>query len=229
MKKVFGIRPMPFLLGCMGLFFGLMICVANEVFRRNKIIYVWLLAIIVHAIIWYYLGKIIDRYKQLSYKDSLTGLYNRRYFYEILEMEFKRARRNNISISLLFIDVDNFKKINDTYGHKYGDHVLVKLANTLKKEIRDVDIISRWGGEEFIVLLNDTDIDGSRVVAERLRAAVEKQKFQTDITISIGVTSSDGSISIEKIVSLADDALYKAKEQKNMVIVFNPSVAANNL
>lgn len=229
MKKVFVIRPMPFLLGCMGLFFGLMICVANEVFRRNKIIYVWLLAIIVHAIIWYYLGKIIDRYKQLSYKDSLTGLYNRRYFYEILEMEFKRARRNNISISLLFIDVDNFKKINDTYGHKYGDHVLVKLANTLKKEIRDVDIISRWGGEEFIVLLNDTDIDGSRVVAERLRAAVEKQKFQTDITISIGVTSSDGSISIEKIVSLADDALYKAKEQKNMVIVFNPSVAANNL
>lgn len=229
MKKVFVIRPMPFLLGCMGLFFGLMICVANEVFRRNKIIYVWLLAIIVHAIIWYYLGKIIDRYKQLSYKDSLTGLYNRRYFYEILEMEFKRARRNNISISLLFIDVDNFKKINDTYGHKYGDHVLVKLANTLKKEIRDVDIISRWGGEEFIVLLNDTDIDGSRVVAERLRVAVEKQKFQTDITISIGVTSSDGSISIEKIVSLADDALYKAKEQKNMVIVFNPSVAANNL
>lgn len=229
MKKVFGIRPMPFLLGCMGLFFGLMICVANEVFRRNKIIYVWLLAIIAHAIIWYYLGKIIDRYKQLSYKDSLTGLYNRRYFYEILEMEFKRARRNNISISLLFIDVDNFKKINDTYGHKYGDHVLVKLANTLKKEIRDVDIISRWGGEEFIVLLNDTDIDGSRVVAERLRVAVEKQKFQTDITISIGVTSSDGSISIEKIVSLADDALYKAKEQKNMVIVFNPSVAANNL
>lgn len=229
MKKVFVIRPMPFLLGCMGLFFGLMICVANEVFRRNKIIYVWLLAIIAHAIIWYYLGKIIDRYKQLSYKDSLTGLYNRRYFYEILEMEFKRARRNNISISLLFIDVDNFKKINDTYGHKYGDHVLVKLANTLKKEIRDVDIISRWGGEEFIVLLNDTDIDGSRVVAERLRAAVEKQKFQTDITISIGVTSSDGSISIEKIVSLADDALYKAKEQKNMVIVFNPSVAANNL
>lgn len=229
MKKVFVIRPMPFLLGCMGLFFGLMICVANEVFRRNKIIYVWLLAIIAHAIIWYYLGKIIDRYKQLSYKDSLTGLYNRRYFYEILEMEFKRARRNNISISLLFIDVDNFKKINDTYGHKYGDHVLVKLANTLKKEIRDVDIISRWGGEEFIVLLNDTDIDGSRVVAERLRVAVEKQKFQTDITISIGVTSSDGSISIEKIVSLADDALYKAKEQKNMVIVFNPSVAANNL
>lgn len=229
MKKVFRIRSMPFLLGCMGLFFGLMVCVASKLLTQRKIIYIWILVVIVHAIIWYYFGKIIDRYKKLSYKDSLTGLYNRRYFYEILEMEFKRAKRNNTTISLLFIDVDNFKRVNDTYGHKYGDHVLVKLANILKKELRNVDIISRWGGEEFIVLLHNTCTDGSRIVAERLRMAVEKQKFKSDITISIGVTSSDGSMSIEKIVSLADAALYKAKEQKNMVIVFNPKAIASNL
>lgn len=229
MKNVRGIRSMPFLLGCIGLFFGLMVCVANKLFINSKIIYIWILVIIIHTIAWYYFGKIIDRYRQLSYKDSLTGLYNRRYFYEILEMEFKRTKRNNTTISLLFIDVDNFKRVNDTYGHKYGDHVLIKLANILKKELRDVDIISRWGGEEFIVLLHNTCTDGSRVVAERLRMAVEKYKFKSDITISIGVTSSDGSMSVEKIVSLADAALYKAKEQKNMVIVFNPNVIASNL
>lgn len=229
MKKMFGIRLMPFFLGCIGLLLGLMICFANEVFRRDKVIYIWLVAIIAHAIIWYYLGNIIERYKQLSYKDSLTGLYNRRYFYEILNMEFKRIRRDNSFISLLFIDVDNFKRINDTYGHKYGDHVLIKLSNILKREIRDVDIVSRWGGEEFIVALHDTDIDGSRIVAERLRMAVEKQKFQSNITISIGVTATDGSTSVEKLVGLADDALYKAKEQKNMVIVFNPNIIADNL
>lgn len=228
MKNMFGIRPMPFLLGCMGLFFGLMICVANKLLTQREIIYIWLLIIIMHAFVWYYLGKTIDRYKQLSYKDSLTGLYNRRYFYEILEMEFKRAKRNSTAISLLFIDVDNFKGVNDTHGHKYGDYVLVKLASILKNELRDVDIISRWGGEEFIVLLHNTCIDGSRAVAERLRMAVEKQKFKSDVTISIGVTSSDGSMSVEKIVSLADAALYKAKEQKNMVIVFNPTVIAEN-
>lgn len=228
MKKVFGIKPMPFLLGCIGLLLGLTACAISEVFRHEKAIYVWLLAIVIHAVIWYRLGKIIDRYKQLSYKDSLTGLYNRRYFYEILDIELKRAKRENSSISLLFIDVDDFKKVNDTYGHKYGDHVLAKLAEILKNGIRDVDIISRWGGEEFIILLHDTDIDGSRIVAERLRIAVEKQKFQCDITISIGVTATDGRISIEKIVTLADDAMYQAKEQKNMVVVFNPNVMVNN-
>ena len=152
MKKIFGIRLIPFFLGCAGLLLASMGYVANELLSRDKVIYVWLLAIIAHATIWYYLGKTIDRYKQLSYKDSLTGLYNRRYFHEILDIEFKRIRRDNSFISLLFIDVDNFKRINDTYGHKYGDHVLVKLSNILKKEIRDVDIVSRWGGEELLLL-----------------------------------------------------------------------------
>lgn len=228
MKKIFGIRPMPLFLGCMGLLFGLMGCVIFNLFNSDKIVYAWIAVIIINIAIWYCMGMTIDRYKQLSYKDSLTGLYNRRYFYEILDIEFKKTKRDNSSISLLFIDVDNFKKVNDTFGHKYGDQVLIKLADILKKETRDVDIISRWGGEEFIVILHDTDIDGSRIVAERLREAVEKQKFKSDITISIGVTSSDGSVSIEKIVTLADEALYKAKEQKNMVIVFNPNIIANN-
>lgn len=228
MKKVIIFKPMPLILGCIGFLFTFVVYVINKYVKLGNDNYIWIPMFILHYFIWHYFGVIIERYKELSYKDSLTGLYNRRYFSEMLDIDLKRAKRENSIVSLLFIDIDDFKSVNDTYGHKYGDYVLVKLAKILKTEIREADIISRWGGEEFVILLHDIDIKASSAVAERLRMVVEKQKFNSQITISIGVAATDGSISLEKILYLADDALYKAKERKNMVIVFNPNNTVNS-
>jgi len=228
MKKYFIFKPMPVILGCIGFILSFLCNVINKYAFLSHNNYKCALLVIMNSIIWYLFGVRIERYKELSYKDSLTGLFNRRYFSELLDIELKRARRYDSSISLLFIDIDDFKTVNDTYGHKYGDIVLVKFAKILKAEIRETDIVSRWGGEEFVILLHEKDLNASGAVAERLRKTVENQSFKPPITISIGVAVTDGNTSLEEIVCLADSALYKAKERKNKVVVFNPNNAANS-
>ena len=153
-------------------------------------------------------------------RDMKTGLYNNGFFMNRLNEEIARSRRNQTKASIIMMDVDRFKKFNDTYGHIAGDRVLESVAITLKQGVRADDIPSRFGGEEFSVLLPDTDKDAAWVVAERLRTMVEVMKVPWEpplpqVTISLGVCTFDKSVELpaEDLIHRADEALYQSKER----------------
>lgn len=155
---------------------------------------------------------------ELSNTDPLTGMYNRRYLMKELEKEFKRVVRKMGEMSLIILDIDYFKKVNDTYGHLQGDIVLQKVAQQVQKELRNYDIAARYGGEEFIAVLPDVSLEGALVVAERIRASVERIRFNGDlsplsITVSLGVAAlnPERCPTVDGLIKLADDALYLAK------------------
>ncbi len=160
-----------------------------------------------------------DEYKDKAYKDVLTGLYNRLKFDEILERKFKEYNTNKASFSIIMIDIDNFKHINDTYGHNKGDEVLKNLASIFHKELRKCDLIVRWGGEEFAVLVDD-DTKQSISVAEKLRLAVQEKLHITShtITISLGVSQITKGDTNDTLFKRVDNALYESKHSgKNRV------------
>jgi diguanylate cyclase (GGDEF)-like protein len=166
--------------------------------------------------------------ERLAVTDGLTGLFNHRHFQERLTQEFKRLDRFSEPISLLLIDIDFFKKINDTYGHPVGDSVLKGVAEIIKKTIRNIDIPARYGGEEFAVVLLGTDANGALKMAERLRKAVMNTRFSSDkrpfhITVSIGISPyPDGIRKKEELIERADKALYFAKRSgRNQSILWN--------
>ncbi len=157
----------------------------------------------------------------LSEHDSLTGILNRRKIEENLQKEMERASRYDRPLSLLLIDIDHFKKINDTFGHDVGDLALKHLVSVLTNYLRKVDSLGRWGGEEFVILLPEVDEKGILVVAEKLRKAVEihplktrEQKKEVSFTVSLGGATHDASgISPEIFIKQADEALYQAKQE----------------
>lgn len=151
---------------------------------------------------------------QMATTDQLTGLRNRRSLEEILKYEMAK-RENKDNLALILIDIDFFKEVNDTYGHDVGDHVLVKLSEIFKAHVRIEDTIGRWGGEEFILVLPNTGIDGAIEVAERIRYAVEKYEFEDigKMTISAGVTVKLYEESIEHAFIRVDHGLYQAKNE----------------
>lgn len=156
--------------------------------------------------------------KQAVY-DALTGLHNRRHFDEKLQDEFNRALRYGTHLSLLMLDIDFFKKINDTYGHQAGDKVLKSVAHVILDSVRSVDYVARYGGEEFTVILPQTEQTSAIELAERIRLAIEQKEFRISenvtihLTISIGVGSnSERIISPELLIQSADGALYTAKK-----------------
>jgi diguanylate cyclase (GGDEF)-like protein len=150
--------------------------------------------------------------------DYLTKLYNRRAFYSEVKPLWSMMKRNKKSVAIILIDVDFFKSINDHYGHEAGDYVLQGLADILKNNTKDGDVIARWGGEEFIIFLSDSNIDSAAKVAEKIRKSVEEAKIKVNqntinFTISSGVAdSSNKKYMIEDIINLSDKALYKAKQ-----------------
>ena len=158
--------------------------------------------------------------KLLSITDPLTGVYNRRYFDERYSREVTRAIRYNRALSILMIDIDHFKKYNDTLGHLMGDVALKRVASTLENKLRRADILARYGGEEFVVMLPEIQRDNAYIVAEKLRAAIENEKFEgqeklpsKNVTVSIGIaTMPEDTQLTEELVKLADVALYSAKE-----------------
>ena len=164
------------------------------------------------------LGVFIKRLYLGASKDSLTGLYNRRCFYDRMNYEMEKMKRTKLPLSLALIDIDNFKAINDTYGHLEGDRVLVKLSGIFKAQARSSDTIVRWGGEEFAIILPETDKNGAMAFTERVRGLVEGSDWKYIVTVSVGITTVCQESDAEKIVSIADKALYKAKESKNMMV-----------
>jgi diguanylate cyclase (GGDEF)-like protein len=164
-----------------------------------------------------------DELRRLSITDSLTGLYNRTQLPESLARELARSQRHQHSFSLLMIDIDHFKRFNDTHGHQAGDDLLRRVAGILRNSLRSCDLAARYGGEEFLILLTETEPEGARTFAEKLRSSVEELRFhgETAVTISIGVASfPDNGDDVESIIRQADDALYDCKRQgRNRVAV----------
>ena len=161
---------------------------------------------------------------QLSMTDQLTGLHNRRYFDEQFHIELKKIQRNNNKLCLIMIDIDYFKPINDKHGHQIGDLILKDFSKLLKNRIRSTDTLSRWGGEEFIIMLPDTSISNAAIIAEKMRVAVAKTHFESvgHITASFGVAEVTLEPDSEKQALIhADNALYQAKRNgRNRVVVF---------
>ncbi len=156
--------------------------------------------------------------RELSITDHLTLLYNRRYMMDALEIEFRRTVRKNGDLCLVLLDADNFKGVNDTYGHQQGDMVLSAIAEAFQVELRCYDIAARYGGEEFAMVLPETSLQSGMAVAERLRTSVEEMTFPPPMeglamTISVGVAAlpSVEIDSVDAMIKAADEALYRAK------------------
>lgn len=170
------------------------------------------------------LQKKYDERKKESIVDGLTQLYNKSYTEAMLQRLVKTAIRSGTWITVMMCDIDHFKKVNDTYGHQAGDHVLSNVAQILKGVSRDTDLVGRFGGEEFMCILTGTDLEGAKIFAERFRARVESSVMSFDakkiaVTVSLGTCSfkgawkdgTDGQTLVKEIVSCADTALYFAK------------------
>jgi diguanylate cyclase (GGDEF)-like protein len=171
--------------------------------------------------------KLYKDIETLAITDGLTAVYTRRYFIERFDEEIKRSQLRKTNLAFMMIDADHFKAINDHYGHLTGDQVLKDMAVVIKESVREIDIVGRFGGEEFCVVLPDTDTEGAGAVAERIRKSAEKRAIKAydnnvRVTLSIGIAvyPSDGKL-LEEIMDKADWALYRAKSQgRNCVVAF---------
>ena len=187
------------------------------------------------AVVWV-ARNITERYqmeaelRRLIDTDALTGVFNRRKLLEELAERFREFRRYGKSLALAILDVDHFKTINDRFGHLVGDDVLRQISRVCEEQLRDVDILARFGGEEFAVLLPNTDVAGARLTAERLRQAVEQNVVQLSkgnycVTISIGVSGLRAADKgVVDVLKRADDALYQAKRAGRNRVVVEPFV-----
>ncbi len=156
--------------------------------------------------------------KNQAIRDPLTSLFNRRYFEDEVNRRIAQAQTTHAQYSVLMIDADHFKRVNDTYGHKTGDKVLIELSSTAERSLRQDDIVARYGGEEFVVFLPELSAEEAKVVADRLRETISKivvysdQGEQVTFTVSIGISSSAISDNIDMLIKTSDEALYRAKE-----------------
>ncbi|MDH5354907.1 MAG: GGDEF domain-containing protein, partial [Gammaproteobacteria bacterium] len=166
-------------------------------------------------------------WEEISYTDALTGIYNRRKFDEYISMYTTIAQRNNQPFYLILLDIDHFKKINDTYGHDIGDQVLVDFSKMVTQLIRKSDIFCRYGGEEFaLIVSNNESLDGP-VLAEKIRQNMESNEFSEKaikLTISCGVASFEANDTVSTLIRCADEALYKAKRAGRNRVEVNPPI-----
>ena len=170
--------------------------------------------------------------EQLATTDALTGLFNRRHFYYLAEREFNRAVRYHHSLSLIMIDIDHFKTVNDAYGHLVGDRVLVEIADRIRRALRGSDVPARYGGEEFVIVLPNTELEQAHQVASRIWEAIAQKPIETDkaniyISASLGVSHmiKGEAKSIEVLLDWADQALYQAKESgRNRIVRYKQTL-----
>ncbi len=170
------------------------------------------------------LARSVELISEIAIRDELTGLYNRRYLLELLELEIKRSSRDGSSFCLALLDIDHFKKVNDTYGHPVGDEVLRAVSASMNVTLRKTGFCGRYGGEEFLIVLTKTTPDGAASAMERLRCTIEELQFDGDccdlmVTASVGLAKHEQGEPIETTISRADAALYQAKKSgRNRVV-----------
>ncbi|MBZ4654633.1 MAG: diguanylate cyclase [Peptococcaceae bacterium] len=217
-EKMYKYAPVILLSG--GLILWLIAFLIDRYYNHNQGLVVWMPFVIIQVVISTICGILIKKLHQQVHTDSLTGLRNRKYFYTKLS-----ELKSKAPVSLILIDIDNFKSINDTYGHIAGDQVLQQFADILQSNTRKNDIIARWGGEEFTVILPQTDVKEAFKIANRIRTIVENHLFSYEnitckITVSIGIASTKegADIGTEQFIKTADAALYRAKEKKNFIV-----------
>jgi diguanylate cyclase (GGDEF)-like protein len=165
----------------------------------------------------------------MAWVDPLTNVFNRRYFFDRAKIELELARPADGRTSILLLDIDHFKNINDSYGHHVGDQILTGLVAVCQENLREIDTLARLGGEEFVILLPETDLAQAHYIAERLRSKIEQTSISTDsglltVTVSIGVMShltSEAELPVHKLVQRADQAMYMAKRSgRNRVVTW---------
>ena len=165
----------------------------------------------------------------ISRTDELTGLPNRRDMLRTIDNEIQRIARTRKPLCFIFIDIDHFKNVNDTYGHACGDEVLKHVSGTIRNLLRKYDVLARYGGEEFLTLLPETDLMGAKTVAERFRSTIENTtvtygKLSIKATITLGVSLYDSALGVDRSIQMADRALYEGKESgRNKVVVWDPA------
>ena len=170
---------------------------------------------------------LFEKTKRLTFTDDLTALYNSRFMSLYLDRELKRCRRMRSSLSLLFMDLDGFKAINDTHGHLAGSRTLVEVGAALEKTVRDADVVIRYGGDEFVILFPETPLSGGLVIAERIRQVIGASRFLASMDLDARVSASIGLAAypesaddVRTLIACADQAMYKAKALgKNRVVV----------
>jgi diguanylate cyclase (GGDEF)-like protein len=200
----------------------------QNAFHRDDAQLLWILSLVSENLLTReYANEGLLRF---AFTDYLTGLRTRGYFEQQLELEFKRSERRRQKFALLMIDIDHFKRLNDTFGHHVGDQILRDVSSILMKDMREVDTVARYGGEEFVIILPETTHTGAMYVAQRLRRAVEQAKFFAGspheiqhLTISIGVAVYDTDAQFKRdLIEFADAALYAAKHAgRNRVVAYS--------
>lgn len=174
--------------------------------------------------------KMISRLKRLTIEDSLTGLYNSRHFFDQLDKEIKRSNRYLHPIALIFIDVDDFKRMNDAYGHMIGDKILSQIAKQIKSCLRSNDTAYRFAGDEFKIILPETTSGEAKFVADRVIAKFDRESFVIDeieiseISLSIGVTEYQKDEGSQQFVNRADITMYEAKQQERNSVIISQKV-----
>ena len=167
-----------------------------------------------------YFGIRINRLKVSNCTDYLTKLYNRQQYNKEVINAISKLGGANSHLSLVIIDIDDFKSVNDTWGHLVGDKVLKNVASIIKNNIRTYDIAIRWGGEEFVLILPNTNKDGAYILCERIRRLIETSSCDdASVTVSIGISCVDKNIEPDNLLDKADKELYKAKKRKNFVSI----------
>lgn len=173
-----------------------------------------------------------DKLAESSIRDPLTGIYNRRHLEAVLSKEFLRAGRHQLNLCVLLLDLDHFKKVNDTYGHLAGDEVLKETAARISKSLRETDTLARYGGEEFALVLPETDVEGALVVAERVRSVIADtpvifENISLPVSTSIGLSEFTSDLAkYSHLIDTADTALYQSKKNgRNRVTVYSPGIA----
>jgi diguanylate cyclase (GGDEF)-like protein len=208
----------------------------------NIILLVLAAVILLLGVIYYFIVRLVRKINEAQRKlvelatiDDLTQLYNRRYFFERFNQEVERAKRYQRPLSCIILDIDYFKRVNDTYGHLSGDQVLIDIAQILKNSCRQSDLAGRYGGEELIILLPETEPNGAMIIADRIREIIEEHQTVGGkgeiirVTVSMGVTSLtvlelEKIDKNERIIQYADDALLKAKKEgRNKIEFYQPA------
>jgi len=199
---------------------------------RYYYVYMTFGSVIAFGLFGLLLGRHDESLNDLSITDGLTGLYNHRYLHEQLAREIRRSDRYRAPLTCLMLDIDDFKKVNDQWGHPFGDAVLAKTAGLIRETVRTTDTVGRYGGEEFLVMMPQTSREAALLLAERIRRTVEAYPFSlgdgmVHVTLSIGLATYPsltlGVRNKSALLSAADQALYKAKRTgKNRTVVWQP-------